>query len=69
MQSAISPQCGLDVYEVWWNYHAWFERYAPDKWKIIVFKKGDNSVNMEAGVMVLAHCTPPWCGLDVYKVW
>ena len=58
------------MYQVSFNSLLYFLRYAPDKlFKIFAkIKKGSNSVNTGARVMVLAFCDLPSGPLSVYQV-
>ena len=46
----------------------YFQRYALDKFNIAKIRKGNNSINIDDRVMVLAFCTFPHSPLSLYEV-
>ena len=46
----------------------YFQRYAPDKFNIAKIRKGNNSINTDDRVIVLAFCTSPYSPLSLYQV-
>ena len=45
------------MYQVFFDYLSYFQRYAPDIVNIAKIRKGNNSINTDDRVMVLAFCT------------
>ena len=58
----------LSMYQVSFDSLLYFQRYAPDKFNIATIKKGNNSINIDDSVIVLAFCTSPHCPLSLYQV-
>ena len=58
----------LPMYQVLFNSHVYFQRYAQDKLFIAKMKKGSNLVNTVERVMVLALCNSPHSPLSVCQV-
>ena len=63
----ISDGC-LSMYQVSFDSLLYFQRYAPDKFNIAKIRKGNNSINTDNRVMVLAFCTSPHNPLSLYQV-
>ena len=47
------------MYQVSFDSLLYFQRYAPEKFNIAKIRKGNNSINTDDRVMVLAFCTSP----------
>ena len=60
----ISDGCP-PMYEVSFDSLLYFQRYALDKFNIAKIRKGNNSINTEDRVMVLAICTFPHSPLSL----
>ena len=58
----------LSMYHVSFDSLLYFQRYAPDKFNIAKIRKGNNSINTDDRVMVLAFCTSPHSPLSLYQV-
>ena len=55
----------LSMHQVSFDSLLYFQRYAPDKFNIAKIRKGNNSINTDNRVMVLAFCTSPHCPLSL----
>ena len=49
----------LSMNQVSFDSLLYFQRYAPDKFNIVKIRKGNNSINTDDRVMILAFCTSP----------
>ena len=58
----------LSMYQVSFDSLLYFQRYVPDKFYIAKIRKGNNSINTDDRVMVLAFCTSPCSPLSLYQV-
>ena len=56
------------MYQVSFDSLLYFQRYASDKFDIAKIRKGNNSINTENRVMVLAFCILPRGPLSLYQV-
>ena len=56
------------MYQVSFASILYFQRYAPDKFNIAKIRKGNNSINTDDRVIILAFCTTPQSPLSVYQV-
>ena len=55
----------LSMYQVSFDSLLDFQKYAPHKFNIAKIRKGNNSINTDDTVMVLAFCTSPHSPLTV----
>ena len=58
----------LSMYKVSFDSLLYFQRYAADKFNIAKIRKGNNSINTDNRIMVLAFDTSPHSPLSVYQV-
>ena len=56
------------MYQVSFDSLLYFQRYASDKFNIAKSRKGNNSINTDDRVMVLAFYTSPHSPLSLYQV-
>ena len=63
----VSDGC-LSMYQVSFDSLLYFQSYAPDKLYTAKNRKGNNSINTDDKVMVLAFCTSPHSPLSLYQV-
>ena len=56
------------MYQVSFDSFFYFQRYVLDKFNIAKIRKGNNSINTDDRVMVLAFCTSPYNSLSLYQV-
>ena len=58
----------LSMYQVSFDSLLYFQRYAPNKFNTAKIRKGNNSINTDDRVMVLAFCTSPHTPQSLYQV-
>ena len=58
----------LSMYQVSFDSLLYIQRYAPDKFNIAKLRKGNNSINTDDMVMILAVCTFSHSPLSLYQV-
>ena len=63
----IISDAHLSMYHVSFDSLLYFQRYAADKFNTAKNRKGNNSINTEDRVMVLAFCNSPHGPLSVYQ--
>ena len=56
------------MYQVSFDSLLYFQRYTSDRFNIAIIRKGNNTINTDDRVMVLAFCTSSHSPLSLYQV-